>query len=36
MSVSFTRDAKGTVTGMVLHQDGDHVAPKLSAAETPP
>jgi hypothetical protein len=36
ISASFTRDANGTVTGLVLHQNGDHRAPKLSAAELPP
>ena len=36
ISITFQRDARGTVTGMVLHQNGDHVAPKLSAAELPP
>jgi D-alanyl-D-alanine-carboxypeptidase/D-alanyl-D-alanine-endopeptidase len=36
ISVSFTRDGKGVVTGLVLHQNGDHAARKLSAAEIPP
>jgi D-alanyl-D-alanine-carboxypeptidase/D-alanyl-D-alanine-endopeptidase len=34
--ISFTRDEKGKVDGLVLHQNGDHPAPKLSAAEAPP
>jgi hypothetical protein len=34
--ISFTRDGKGVVTGLVLHQNGDHAARKLSAAEAPP
>jgi serine-type D-Ala-D-Ala carboxypeptidase/endopeptidase len=33
ISITFTRDSKGVVTGLVLHQNGDHAAPKLSAAE---
>jgi serine-type D-Ala-D-Ala carboxypeptidase/endopeptidase len=36
ISISFTRDASGVVTGLVLHQNGDHPAPKLSASELPP
>jgi hypothetical protein len=36
ISVTFTRDAAGAVTGLVLHQNGDKPAPKLSAAELPP
>ena len=36
ISISFTRDAKGAVSGLVLHQNGDHVAPKMNAAELPP
>lgn len=36
ISISFTRDSEGVVTGLVLHQNGDHAARKLSAAETPP
>ena len=35
-SVSFTRDPNGVVTGLVLHQNGDRTAPKLSASELPP
>jgi hypothetical protein len=35
-SVSFTRDPNGAVTGLVLHQNGDRTAPKLSASELPP
>ena len=30
ISVTFSRDAAGKVTGMVLHQNGDHVAPKVT------
>jgi serine-type D-Ala-D-Ala carboxypeptidase/endopeptidase len=33
ISLSFTRDPNGLVNGLVLHQDGDHEAPKLSASE---
>lgn len=29
ISISFTRDAKGTVNGLVLHQNGDRAAPRL-------
>jgi hypothetical protein len=36
ISISFTRDGKGVVTGLVLHQNGEHAARKLSAAEAPP
>jgi serine-type D-Ala-D-Ala carboxypeptidase/endopeptidase len=36
ISISFTRDGKGAVTGLVLHQNGDHAARKLSASEIPP
>jgi serine-type D-Ala-D-Ala carboxypeptidase/endopeptidase len=35
ISMSFMRDAGGVVTGLVLHQNGDHTAPKLGAAEIP-
>lgn len=35
-SASFTRDPNGVVNGLVLHQNGDHTAPKLSASELPP
>jgi serine-type D-Ala-D-Ala carboxypeptidase/endopeptidase len=35
-SASFTRDPNGAVNGLVLHQNGDHTAPKLSASELPP
>jgi serine-type D-Ala-D-Ala carboxypeptidase/endopeptidase len=35
-SVSFTRDPSGVVNGLVLHQNGDRAAPKLSASELPP
>jgi serine-type D-Ala-D-Ala carboxypeptidase/endopeptidase len=31
--VSFKHDAQGKVDSLVLHQHGDHVAPKLSTAE---
>jgi D-alanyl-D-alanine-carboxypeptidase/D-alanyl-D-alanine-endopeptidase len=36
ISITFTRDAAGAVNGLVLHQSGDHRAPRLSAAELPP
>jgi CubicO group peptidase (beta-lactamase class C family) len=35
-SASFTRDPNGVVTGLVLHQNGDRAARKLSASEVPP
>jgi D-alanyl-D-alanine-carboxypeptidase/D-alanyl-D-alanine-endopeptidase len=35
-SASFTRDPDGAVNGLVLHQNGDHAAPKLGASELPP
>jgi hypothetical protein len=35
-SISFTRDDKGAVNGLVLHQNGDRPAAKLSASELPP
>jgi CubicO group peptidase (beta-lactamase class C family) len=35
-SASFTRDANGVVNGLVLHQNGDRTARKLSASELPP
>jgi CubicO group peptidase (beta-lactamase class C family) len=35
-SASFTRDPNGVITGLVLHQNGDRTAPKLSASEIPP
>jgi hypothetical protein len=35
-SASFTRNADGVVNGLVLHQNGDRTAPKLSASELPP
>ncbi|MHB8272356.1 MAG: serine hydrolase [Bradyrhizobium sp.] len=35
-SASFTRDVNGAVNGLVLHQNGDHAAAKLSASELPP
>ena len=34
-SASFTRNASGEVNGLVLHQNGDRTAPKLSASEIP-
>ena len=34
--ITFTRDANGVVIGLVLRQNGDHAAPKLSASELPP
>jgi len=36
IALSFTRDEAGAVNGLVLHQNGDHPAPKLSAAALPP
>lgn len=30
ISATFTRDAAGKVAGLVLHQNGDHVAPKVT------
>jgi hypothetical protein len=35
ISISFKRGADGTVTGLILHQNGDRPARKLSEAETP-
>lgn len=35
-SASFTRNPNGEVSGLVLHQNGDRTAPKLSASELPP
>ena len=35
ITISFTRDAKGAVSGLVLHQNGDRAAPKVSATELP-
>lgn len=32
ITLSFTRDASNHVTGMILHQHGDHVAPRISDA----
>jgi serine-type D-Ala-D-Ala carboxypeptidase/endopeptidase len=36
ISMSFTRDPNDVVTGLVLHQNGDRAAPKLSVSELPP
>ena len=36
ISISFTRDPNGVINGLVLHQNGDRAAPKLSASELPP
>jgi serine-type D-Ala-D-Ala carboxypeptidase/endopeptidase len=36
ISISFTRDSNGAVNGLVLHQNGDRSAPKLSGSELPP
>jgi hypothetical protein len=36
ISATFTRDSGGAINGLVLHQNGDHPAPKLSAADVPP
>ncbi|MGA7808097.1 serine hydrolase, partial [Bradyrhizobium sp.] len=35
ISMNFTRDAGGAVSGLVLHQNGDSTAPKLGASELP-
>jgi serine-type D-Ala-D-Ala carboxypeptidase/endopeptidase len=35
-NISFTRDPNGVVNGLVLHQNGDRSAQKLSASELPP
>lgn len=35
ISFSFTRNSSGAVDGLVLHQNGDHRAPKLGASELP-
>ena len=36
ITITFQRNAKGEVSGLVLHQNGDDAAPKLNAAEIPP
>jgi serine-type D-Ala-D-Ala carboxypeptidase/endopeptidase len=36
ISISFTRDPNGVVNGLVLHQNGDRSAPRLSPSELPP
>jgi hypothetical protein len=36
ISISFARDPSGAVNGLVLHQNGDRSAPKLSPSELPP
>jgi D-alanyl-D-alanine-carboxypeptidase/D-alanyl-D-alanine-endopeptidase len=36
ISMSFTRDPNGAASGLVLHQNGDRAAPKLSASELAP
>jgi CubicO group peptidase (beta-lactamase class C family) len=36
IGITFTRDARGVVAGLVLHQGGNTVAPKLKASELPP
>ena len=33
IGISFRRDKQGHVSGLVLHQHGDHPAPRISAAE---
>jgi CubicO group peptidase (beta-lactamase class C family) len=35
ISISFTRNPSGAVSGVVLHQNGDHAAPKLRASDLP-
>ena len=34
--ITFTRDSNGMVSGLVVHQNGDHPAPRLTASELPP
>jgi CubicO group peptidase (beta-lactamase class C family) len=34
--ITFTRDDKGAVIGMVVHQNGNHTAPKLGVTGVPP
>jgi D-alanyl-D-alanine-carboxypeptidase/D-alanyl-D-alanine-endopeptidase len=36
INISFTRDPKDVVSGLVLHQNGDRVATKLDASQLPP
>lgn len=36
ISLTFTRDAAGGVTGLVLHQNGDHTAAKIAEPVAPP
>jgi serine-type D-Ala-D-Ala carboxypeptidase/endopeptidase len=36
ISISFTRNPSGSVSGLVLHQNGDRSAPKLGPSELPP
>ena len=36
IAITFKRDDKGHVTSLVLHQGGDHLAPRVDAAELPP
>jgi CubicO group peptidase (beta-lactamase class C family) len=36
ISATFTRDVAGAVNGLVLHQNGDRPAPKLSSSELSP
>ncbi len=36
ISISFRRDPGGAVSGLVLHQNGDRSAPRLSPSELPP
>jgi serine-type D-Ala-D-Ala carboxypeptidase/endopeptidase len=36
ISMSFMRDINGMVSGLVLHQNSDRAAPKVSASELPP
>jgi serine-type D-Ala-D-Ala carboxypeptidase/endopeptidase len=35
ISITFNRDSAGAVSGLVLHQNGDRTAPKLSPSELP-
>jgi D-alanyl-D-alanine-carboxypeptidase/D-alanyl-D-alanine-endopeptidase len=36
LRLTFRRDDKGAVVGMVVHQHGNHIAPKLAVTGTPP
>jgi CubicO group peptidase (beta-lactamase class C family) len=36
ITITFQRNPKGEIDGLILHQNGDHAAPRLSAAQLPP